>query len=325
MSDGKNCGTCGHDCLGGGCAAGQCQPVLIAQYFGYPEIIYVGTQVVYATTDVGYVGRASKDGSDLKPVAIPGFASSAFVGTLLAEDGDQVFLVRVPAGPIQVSYCAISGCDSTAMALGGPYTQYFAVDQADHKIVWLEYSPARFMSASTLGVASGAALPGGTLGDGANVTRLFYSHGGIYFADGNNISRIPVAGGAIASITYGTAPLSILGANSTSLFLYDGKAISFVPLPSGDARPPTVLIATDVNTNLHGHFAADSRRMYWTDNSRQGNACEIANCSGTQKALPKRSTDRLEDLGADADAIYLLADSSATSSTAASAVWKLAK
>ena len=250
MSDGKNCGTCGHDCLGGACAAGQCQPVMIAQYFGYPEIIYVGAPAVYATTDQGYVGRASKDGSDLKPIAMPGFASSAFGGTLLAEDGDRVFLVRVPAGPIQVSYCGISGCDSTAMALGGPYTQYFALDQADHKIVWLDYSPTRLMIASTLGVVLGVALPGGALADEASVTRLFYSHGGIYFAEGNNISRIPVAGGSIANITYGTAPLSILGANGPSLFLYDGKSISFVPLPSGDARPPSVLIATDVNMNL---------------------------------------------------------------------------
>ena len=65
--------------------------------------------------------------------------------------------------------------------------------------------------------------------------------------------------------------------------------------------------------------------MYWVDNNHQGNACEISNCSGTQKALPGRSTDRLGDLGADADALYLLTDSSATANTAASAVWKLAK
>jgi len=29
MSDSKNCGACGHDCLGGACMMGQCQPVLI--------------------------------------------------------------------------------------------------------------------------------------------------------------------------------------------------------------------------------------------------------------------------------------------------------
>jgi hypothetical protein len=63
MSDSKSCGECGHDCLGGSCAAGQCQPVMIAQYIGHPMIISVGDQAVYLTTDSGYVGRASKDGS----------------------------------------------------------------------------------------------------------------------------------------------------------------------------------------------------------------------------------------------------------------------
>ncbi|MGH7330267.1 MAG: hypothetical protein ACREJX_18125, partial [Polyangiaceae bacterium] len=28
-NDPKNCGTCGHDCLGGGCSAGACQPILV--------------------------------------------------------------------------------------------------------------------------------------------------------------------------------------------------------------------------------------------------------------------------------------------------------
>jgi hypothetical protein len=325
-SDGKNCGTCGHDCLGGMCAGGQCQGVLIAQYLGHPEIIYVGAQAVYATTDLGYVGRASKDGADLKPIAMPGFASSAFSGTLLAEDGDRMFLVRVLGGDIQLSYCATSRCDSTAMAVGGPYSQYFAVDQADHTIMWLDYSPTRLMTAATQGVVSGAPVVGGALGDGAIVAPLFYSHGGVYFvADRTNISRIPVAGGSIASITSSTAPLTILGANSSSLFVSDGTAISSVPLPSGDGGSPHALIVSGVNTNIHGHFAADDRRMYWTDNGGQGHVCDVSNCQGTQKALPKRGVERFEDVGADETAVYLLADSSDATNKAIATVWKLAK
>lgn len=94
MSDGKSCGACGHDCLGGTCVNGQCQPMLIAQYIGNPQTIYVGGDAVYVTSDLGYIGRAKKDGSDLKALAMPGFASSAFYAGLLAEDGDRLFLVR---------------------------------------------------------------------------------------------------------------------------------------------------------------------------------------------------------------------------------------
>jgi len=304
---------------------GQCQPVLIAQYFGHPMIIYVGAQAVYATTDLGYVGRANKDGSDLKPLAMPGFASSAFVETLLVEDGDRVFLVRI-APVLQLSYCLTSGCDATATPIGGPYTQYFAVDQANHKIVWVDYSPARFVSSPTVGTISGVDLPGGSLASGSNVARLFYSHGGIYFASGGgeSISRIAVAGGLIATVTGGTAPLAILGANSSSLFVYDGSAIGSVPLPSGDGRSPKPLIAAALNVNVDGHFAADDESMYWASNG-QASTCQISNCSGTQKALPKRAVDRMWDVGIDSAAVYLLAESGDAANPAVSTVWKLAK
>ena len=48
-TDPKNCGSCGHDCLGGACTAGQCQPNKLAvstaaQYLvGDGAVLYVGT------------------------------------------------------------------------------------------------------------------------------------------------------------------------------------------------------------------------------------------------------------------------------------------
>jgi hypothetical protein len=327
MSDGKNCGTCGHHCLGGSCAAGQCQPVMIAQYFGHPMIIYVGAQAVYVTTDLGYVGRANKSGSDLMPLAMPGFASSAFIGTLVAEDGDRVFLVRYDGSATRLSYCATSGCDSTAIPVGERYTQYFAVDQPDHKIVWVDYAPARFVSSSTVATVSGVDLPGGSLASESSISRLFYSQGGIYFTvnGGTSINRIPINGGSIATVTGGTAPLSILGANGKSLFLYDGTAIGTVPLPNGDGRGPKALIGfAALNVSMDGHFAADENAIYWAVNG-QAYTCEISDCPGTQKMLPKRAADSVWDIGIDDAAIYFLAESGDANNPAVSTAWKLAK
>ena len=217
------------------------------------------------------------------------------------------------------------GCDATATPVGGQYTQYFAVDQTDHKIVWVDYTPSRFVGSSTLGTVSGVDLPGGMLAAGSNGSRLFYALGGIYFADGNGISRLPLAGGAIASVTNGTAPLAILGANGTSLFLYDGNSIGSVPLPSGDGHGPKAVITSTVDVNIHGHFAADDSSMYWASYGGQASVCQIANCSGTQKALPKRAADSIYDVGIDGTAVYLLADSSDFNNPAVSTVWRLAK
>jgi hypothetical protein len=38
-NDGKNCGKCGHDCLGGACSSGTCQPVVLASNQGNPWAI----------------------------------------------------------------------------------------------------------------------------------------------------------------------------------------------------------------------------------------------------------------------------------------------
>jgi hypothetical protein len=297
--------------------------MLIAQYIGNPGIIYVGAEAVYITTDLGYVGRARKDGSDLKPPAMPGFASSAFNGTLLAEDNDRVFLVRTGSA-IQLSYCLTSGCDVTALPIGGQYTQFFAVDQTDHKVVWLDYSPSRFVSASTIGAVSGLDVPGGIIQSGWNGGRLLYSQGGIYFSDGN-VERMPIAGGSITSVAGGAAPLTILGANSTSLFVYDGNAIGWVPLPSGDGGAPKRLLAAAVNVGVNGRFAADDNSIYWASTG-PASTCQIANCSATQKTLPKRAVDSIWDVGIDDDAIYLFAQSGVNDgNTAICTVWKLAK
>jgi hypothetical protein len=323
-ADSKNCGRCGYECLGGTCASGQCQPVLIAQYTGEPEIIYVGSQYVYATTDIGYIGRANKDGSDLKPFAMPGFASSAFNGTTVAEDGDRVFLVRYSGSTIQLSFCLTSGCDSTATAIGGPYTQYFAVDQVDHKLVWVDYSPSRFMTASTAGVWSAADVSGGALTSGSNGSRLLYAYGGIFFADGNGVSRIPVVGGAIGSVTYGTGRLTILGANSSSLFLYDGSSIGSIPLPSGDGGMPKPVITTALNPNVDGHFAGDDSSIYWVNNGSV-ETCELSRCASSLRTLPKRAQDEVEDVGIDDAAVYWLAADSTGGSLAGCTVSKLAR
>ena len=203
-SDGKNCGTCGHDCLGGTCTGGQCQPLLLAQYVGNMMIIAVAPQAVYATIDSGFIGRAKKDGSDVKPFARPGFAASVFSGTFVAEDGDRTFFVR--GSPLQVSYCAVMGCDATVMPIGGAYSQYFAVEQTNHKIFWLDYSPTQIWAASTAGTISGTALPGGSLATGSNVSGLFYNGGGVFVSDEQSIARLPAVGGVAPDCHDGNQP-----------------------------------------------------------------------------------------------------------------------
>ena len=65
-SDGHNCGSRGHDCLGGACIAGQCQPVLLATASTPYATVVDDTRVYFATGDgdPGPITSIAKDGSD---------------------------------------------------------------------------------------------------------------------------------------------------------------------------------------------------------------------------------------------------------------------
>lgn len=69
-SDPHHCGRCGHDCLGGACTNGVCQPALIAAIVT-PGGLAVDDDRVYWTTTVtpGSIYSAAKDGSDRRVLA----------------------------------------------------------------------------------------------------------------------------------------------------------------------------------------------------------------------------------------------------------------
>lgn len=321
-SDGKNCGACGHDCLGGTCGGGQCQPMMIAQYLGQPSVISVGTEAVYVTTDSGYVGRAKKDGSDLETLARPGFASSAYYGTSVFEDGERVFLVRMLGANLQLSHCLTSGCDDTSKAIGNPYTQFFAVDNVSHKIVWVDYSPSQIWSASTVGVVSGEPIVGGTLASGASGSRLLYAQGGVFFSDGS-IERLPINGGSIITVAAGPSQLTLLGANGSSLYVYDGSAVGFVPLPNGTGRAPTPLVTTKLNPGFDGRFAVDDSSAYWVDQGIK--TCRLSDCPSSALSLSLPSDDPVADIAIDDEAVYWVVKTYDPVIGLGTAVWKMAR
>jgi hypothetical protein len=254
---------------------------------------------------------------------MPGFASSAYFGTLVAEDGNRVFLVRTPGSVLQLSYCLTSGCDATATAIGGPYTQFFAADSVDHQLIWVDYSPSQFVVASSLGTVSGAPIPGGMLASGASGSRLLYAQGGVFYTDENSVHRLPISGGSFVTVASAASPLTILGANSASLYVYDGSAIGYVPLPNGTGHAPALLISASLNPGIDGHFAADDSSAYWVDQGVK--ACQLSNCSSSLRSLPLPAGDPVEDVGVDDQAVYSLVSTYDSAKGVSCAVWKLAK
>jgi hypothetical protein len=75
-ADAHNCGRCGHDCLGGSCSAGACQPVVLASGRSRPADIAVANGYVYFADE----GTAAANTTDGKVARVP-------IGGCEAESG----------------------------------------------------------------------------------------------------------------------------------------------------------------------------------------------------------------------------------------------
>lgn len=92
-NDGANCGTCGHDCLGGSCNAGRCKPVILASGVT-PYAIALDGQNVYWTND-DTVRKCAKSGCNGKPVVFPSYRGPfpSMGGGAIAVDSHNVYWI----------------------------------------------------------------------------------------------------------------------------------------------------------------------------------------------------------------------------------------
>jgi hypothetical protein len=105
-TDSQNCGRCSHDCQGGGCVGGVCQPVVLAS-LDSPWGIAVDANNVYFTTDVpdGSVYECPLSGCSGKPVVLAsGLASPARI----VVQSDTVYWANYLGGSIDS--CPVNGC-----------------------------------------------------------------------------------------------------------------------------------------------------------------------------------------------------------------------
>jgi hypothetical protein len=110
QKDGKNCGTCGHDCLGGACNAGKCQPFALVTT-GYPRYLALdATNIYYTDGSLDAVKKMPKaGGSPVDVCSIVGKGADSMV-----IDATNVYFTVDDGGPTVSNGGVIEKC-----ALGG--------------------------------------------------------------------------------------------------------------------------------------------------------------------------------------------------------------
>jgi hypothetical protein len=147
-ADPKNCGACGHDCLGGACMAGACQPVAIAPVQQAYEIAADNAGVYWTLEKMSMVATCAATGCGAAPGTL---ASGQAAPHGITTSNGAVYWVNRGA-PGAVVRCASTGCPAGVTTLVSGLTttaSHVAVDATD--FFWTETGPGTVSHCSLTG------------------------------------------------------------------------------------------------------------------------------------------------------------------------------
>jgi hypothetical protein len=155
MTDPGNCGRCGHDCAGGTCSSGVCQPVIISTGLGAPTGLAVDATTVYVTMyESGTVVGFPKGGGVGTPLASNEIRASGAVvngSTLFWANGDFQFDDAGYKGGIWK--CTLPGCTAKALVAASGYGTSYPVIRG----AFVYYSTGTDNTVARAPIAGGAA------------------------------------------------------------------------------------------------------------------------------------------------------------------------
>ncbi len=114
LIDPANCGRCGHDCAGGGCVQGVCQPVTLIADGGVLRSIAADDTRVYWTSTIAVMSM-SADGGDSKVVYTPQVDEGGTPARIAVGPHDVVWSEVPPIYSQPFRTCPLAGCPDGAV------------------------------------------------------------------------------------------------------------------------------------------------------------------------------------------------------------------
>jgi hypothetical protein len=277
QTDTANCGSCGHDCLGASCMAGQCQATVLAILPTGTKTAYLatdGTNVVWTSVGAGTPAPGdpqggayyvSATGASQTAIALEPLPNSNTYDGPIAMAGGTAFWMVSSGGtsydyaiPGQVAKNGNGGLLSkTALAASGNVVVSANDTGANVDIsTFNANTPQTILAAHQFQTMAGLA---GLATDGTNA----------YYATGANLMSVPLAtlGPNATEASFVASPGSprqivVAGSN---LFFADGSSNTFYQAPIPNPTQTKSVVFQDSMAATCTGLAADSNYIYFTD------------------------------------------------------------
>jgi hypothetical protein len=197
----KNCGRCGHDCLGSACYAGHCEAVFVSLAGGKAVYVAVAGDELYYSDEDGSIFRITK------AISSPTLVRAGVDGSRarrLAADADRVFFES--SNGTDVLTVRKDGTGTTTLGTYTFHLNAFLVDATT-----LYYSDASGIHAVPKG--------GGSVRDFASgeVPSMTFWSGNIAFATTSGVRELELATGLVAVLTPMGIDVRSVGSDGTTL------------------------------------------------------------------------------------------------------------
>jgi hypothetical protein len=323
-SDGKNCGRCGHDCLGGMCMSGVCQPISLASSIT-PFAIAVDSTSVYWTSflDTNVVKADKNTGAN--PTILMSYSDPQmriFLPTGIALDDGGVFVADQATG--YVLSCPIGGCGNNPTTVAfqdGGSPLLVAVDSTS--VYWTDGLNDIWKAPR----GGGAVTHVSTYAMGKNADIKVDSQFIYWTVDDGTVQKVALAGGAPTKLVGGQANANWMTLGNNSVYwttLSDPGVISGSPLMGA-----MVNILAGGQHSPEG-VAVDGTNIYWatfgtptafTDGTVM--TCPLTNCSSPTTLASSQQGAR--SVAVDANAVYWTTQGSGMQGSETGTVMKVAK
>lgn len=287
-TDGHNCGACGHDCVGGGCSASACLPVVIAASQDSPFGIAVDSQRVYWANndwDASFAAcpiTGCPDSGVFSLLEHQTLPSDVFVASghlYMTEYGWQ------DAGPGQVLACDPVSCQSSLVTVATePVRNPVAIVENAGTLYWVNDTLGRVDTCAASGC--GAPSPFATDHPGGLWFGLAIASQSLYWTsrtnDGGAVFSCPL-GGCATPTTIAPSPGRPwdLAADGTYVFWTTGEGGQVLRCPlAGCGNQAPFVIAE--NQAYPAGIAVDASGVYWL-NQKAGTVlrCDTTGCAAS--------------------------------------------